>query len=135
MSLPPNALRQTFHSLKGVPRALHTRTPHAPLAALRPLVTYPGPSRQFAPRSCSSPFSSYSTVSSSRNDDKHKEKFYFGSKPLGTPLAMSFESLGIRRNTQLLVIFVLTIGAFLEALLWGEKVWIWWKGEEGDSLD
>lgn len=48
---------------------------------------------------------------------------------------MSFESLGVRKNTQLLVMLILTVGAFLEALLWGEKAWIWWKGEEGDRLD
>lgn len=54
---------------------------------------------------------------------------------MGTPLAMSFESLGIRKNTQLFIMLILAVGAVLEALLWGEKAWLWWKGEEGDRLD
>jgi hypothetical protein len=83
----------------------------------------------------SSAFSTRATYSKHTEDQRKSDPNYWPSKPWGTPLAMSFESLGIRKNTQMFVMLILVTGAILEALLWGEKAWLWWKGEEGDRLE
>lgn len=57
-----------------------------------------------------------------------------GSKPGLTPLAMSFESLGIGKNMKMLVILIASVTATLELFIWCESIWNWWKGEEGDQV-
>lgn len=48
---------------------------------------------------------------------------------------MSFESLEFRKKLKILVLVILGVSALLETLIWGEAIWVWWKGEEGDSID
>jgi hypothetical protein len=52
-----------------------------------------------------------------------------------TPLAMSFESIGIGKNVKRIVLLMATVTAMLELFIWCESTWNWWKGEEGDKLE
>ncbi|KAJ5438183.1 uncharacterized protein N7458_009181 [Penicillium daleae] len=58
-----------------------------------------------------------------------------GSKPAWTPVAMSFESLGIGKNMKNLVLLIASVTAALELFIWCESIWNWWKAEEGDRVE
>jgi type II secretory pathway component PulM len=67
--------------------------------------------------------------------ERSKQVSDSGSSPIGTPLAVRFESLSFRKRLKLLVLVILSVSALVETLIWGEAIWVWWKGEEGDSID
>lgn len=120
-------------AVKGLTSQTRLGTPHTSFGTLRTLPKLTTHHRvEVDSRSA---FSTRTTSLGTAQSQRKPDNNYWGSKPFGTPLAMSFESLGIRKNMQLLVMLVLSVGAILEAFLWGEKVWIWYKGEEGDRLD
>ncbi|OKP10951.1 hypothetical protein PENSUB_3771 [Penicillium subrubescens] len=51
------------------------------------------------------------------------------------PFAMTFESIGVRENTKKIIIALAFVTAIMELIAWGETIWTWWKGEEGDKLE
>ncbi|OQE21816.1 hypothetical protein PENSTE_c011G07043 [Penicillium steckii] len=121
------------NAMKGLTSRARVGTPHASIGTLRTLPRHTTHHRVVV--GSRSTFSTRTNILEHAQSQRKPDDNYWGSKPFGTPLAMSFESLGIRKNVQLLVMLVLSVGAILEAFLWGEKVWIWYKGEEGDRLD
>ncbi|KAJ5980219.1 hypothetical protein N7481_007517 [Penicillium waksmanii] len=135
MISPIGALRRPLQAaVKDFPSRVQLRTPHASFG-FGPLRTLRSTSHPQKAAIFSSAFSTRATYSNHTQDKRKSDTNYWGSKSMGTPLAMSFESLGIRKNTQLFIMLILAVGAVLETLLWGEKAWLWWKGEEGDRLE
>ncbi|OQD75136.1 hypothetical protein PENDEC_c008G02067 [Penicillium decumbens] len=131
MSLSINTLRLSL----GSKSILWARARIQPPLSTRTLAAIPRtPLRQCRLPSSSSTFTTHA-IRMTETHERPKQDSEVGTKPIETPLAMNFESLGFRRNLKLLVLFILSISALTETLIWGEAIWVWWKGEEGDSID
>ncbi|KAJ5219060.1 uncharacterized protein N7498_001159 [Penicillium cinerascens] len=129
MSLAINTLRL---SLKGPKSSLLGRAQIQPPLSTRTLAAIPRtPLRQYRP----SPSASTFTTHALRMSETHEQPKRDPTKPIESQLAMSFESLEFRKKLKILVLVIIGVSALLETLIWGEAIWVWWKGEEGDSID
>ncbi|KAJ5291275.1 hypothetical protein N7478_000526 [Penicillium angulare] len=77
-------------------------------------------------------FTSTATILYDYKSDK-SDFGYLESKP-EIPLAMSFRSIGIWKNTKLLLFIFICVSGTIQLFIWSEELWKWWKNEEGDEV-
>ncbi|KAJ5485485.1 hypothetical protein N7539_005473 [Penicillium diatomitis] len=95
-----------------------------------------GPSPRAASHSVRSPshlvapaFSTHaSQLVKARMEAAHESEL--GREPSLNALTMTFESLGIGKNMQRLVILIASVTAALELFIWCEYVWNWWGRDD-----
>lgn len=83
-------------------------------------------------------FSTYATTKlQNENPDQNPPKRHYkdtGPKLPETPLAMSFDAMGLGKNLRLFIVAMLSASAIIEGLTYGREIWIWWRGDEGDPV-
>ncbi|KAJ5728801.1 uncharacterized protein N7483_003309 [Penicillium malachiteum] len=127
MKMAIQAVRLPLRNITGIP----TRSGYPSFAARTVLQAS---NRQATIPTRSRPFTTFLHLHQKPTEKQKSDPNYYGSKPPETPLAMSFESIGIGKNLKLLILTMLAVSGTIEVLTYGREIWLWWKGSEGDEV-
>ncbi|KAJ5724583.1 hypothetical protein N7493_006311 [Penicillium malachiteum] len=129
MKMAIRAVRLPLRNITGIP----TRSGY-PSSAARTHAAFQTSNGQAAIPTRSQPFTTFLQLHQKPTEEQKADPNYYGSRPPETPLAMSFESIGIGKNLKLLIITMLAVSGTIEVLTYGREIWLWWKGSEGDEV-